>query len=285
MLSGGAVLHCICLALLRSASFLTYWFLPILSYSCAVWAVEPKIGEGAEVLHRQFLKQLLGVRKSTANQIVLAEFGRYPLQIHFWQQIARYHNCAVSLPDDRLVKLALLDGIYQIDSGTSRVEDLTGNWRSDVRRFLVKHPGQRAVLGQLDIQGIIERERALYISDFQTDTQHSSLQLYRTLNPHHEYADYLSTVTCYPYRRLISRFRCGCHGLHVDTGRFGKDEQMLSRGQRLCPVCLSCCTEDEHHFLFQCPAFQQTYRSFPTPIAYSGIFPCHCPTWPLGEVS
>ncbi len=33
------------------------------------------------------LKQLLGVRKSTSNQIVLAEFGRFPLQIHFWLQI------------------------------------------------------------------------------------------------------------------------------------------------------------------------------------------------------
>ena len=64
---------------------------------------------GAEKLHRQFLKQLLRVRNSTANDIVLA-FGRYPLQIRFWQQILRYHNRAVRLPDSRLVKLALVEG-------------------------------------------------------------------------------------------------------------------------------------------------------------------------------
>ncbi len=61
--------------------------LPVLSYSCEVWAVNPKVRAKAELVRRQFLKQLLGVRKSSTNQIVLAEFGRFPLQIHFWQKI------------------------------------------------------------------------------------------------------------------------------------------------------------------------------------------------------
>ena len=65
--------------------------LPTLSYACVVWAVNPNVGEAAEVLHRSFLKHLLGVRTCTANEIVLAEFGRFPLQVHFWQQILRYH--------------------------------------------------------------------------------------------------------------------------------------------------------------------------------------------------
>ncbi len=37
--------------------------LAILSYSCEVWAVNPKVGAKTEVVHRQFRKQLLGVRK------------------------------------------------------------------------------------------------------------------------------------------------------------------------------------------------------------------------------
>ena len=55
--------------------------LPILSYAkpCEVWAVDPNVGEAAEVLHRSFLKHLLGVRTCTANEIVLAEFGTFPL--------------------------------------------------------------------------------------------------------------------------------------------------------------------------------------------------------------
>ena len=51
--------------------------LPILSYAYEVWAVSPNVGEAAEVVHRGFLKQLLGVGMSTASEIVLAEFGRF----------------------------------------------------------------------------------------------------------------------------------------------------------------------------------------------------------------
>ena len=52
--------------------------LPILSYSCEVWAFNPIVGAKVELVHRQFSKQLLGVRKSTTTKIVLAEFGRFP---------------------------------------------------------------------------------------------------------------------------------------------------------------------------------------------------------------
>ncbi len=87
--------------------------LPILSYASEVWAVDDKIGDAAELLHRQFLKHLLGVRDSTANVIVLAELGRFPLCFHWWQQILRYHNRINDLSDDeRLIKCAFVEGMH-----------------------------------------------------------------------------------------------------------------------------------------------------------------------------
>ena len=44
------------------------------------------------------------------NEIVLAQFGGISLQIHFWQQIVRYHHRKVALHDTRVVKLAILSG-------------------------------------------------------------------------------------------------------------------------------------------------------------------------------
>lgn len=35
-----------------------------------------------------------------ANFIVLAEFGRSPLHLHWWQHILRYHNRITILSDD-----------------------------------------------------------------------------------------------------------------------------------------------------------------------------------------
>ena len=40
------------------------------------------LNAAAEVLHQDFLRSLLGVRKSTAKHMVLAELGRFPIRIH-----------------------------------------------------------------------------------------------------------------------------------------------------------------------------------------------------------
>ena len=51
--------------------------------------------DGAEVLHREFLLRLLGVRHTTPNLVTYAEFGRFPLryswlkQVYsFWQRVS-----------------------------------------------------------------------------------------------------------------------------------------------------------------------------------------------------
>ena len=61
--------------------------LPILSCACEVWAVCEEMGKSAEQLHKRLLKHLLGVRGNAATPLVLAEFGRYHLLFHWWQQI------------------------------------------------------------------------------------------------------------------------------------------------------------------------------------------------------
>ena len=241
--------------------------LPILAYSCEVWAVDPKVAESAEKLHRQFLKQLLGVRKSTNNYIVLAEFGRLPLQFHFWQQVLRYHNRAVHLPNDRLVKRALIDNFYQFTGNISRVEDLSNNWRSGVRRLVSNHPGQRAILGELDASSILDREKEFYLFNYRNTVEHSSLQTYREMNPHYQYARYLSNISCYPNRRSVSRYRCQCSGLRVDTGRF----EQLSRDQRVCPFCHDCSVEDVHHVLFDCPSYSNIRAEHPSLFQHTSV--------------
>ena len=59
--------------------------------------------------------------------ILLAELGRFPVRMHFWQQMLCYHDRAVQLPDHHLVKLALLDEFCDFSSGMPRTEALTDN--------------------------------------------------------------------------------------------------------------------------------------------------------------
>ena len=53
--------------------------------------MDAKCGAAAEALHKGFMKSLLGVRNSVATHMVLAELGRFPLQIYFWMRVLRYH--------------------------------------------------------------------------------------------------------------------------------------------------------------------------------------------------
>ena len=217
--------------------------LPILSYASEVWAVDPKLGEAAEKLHRQFLKQLLHIRNSTATEIVLAEFGRYPLQVHFWQQILRFHNWVLQLDNSRYVKLALVYGAELKDNHV--LEHQQKGWRSFVSTFLATQPRHPCVFQNLDVSAILDNLKeahrsALLASDGSTVKFHNSLQL------EYNCAAYLSSVQSFDSRRLISRFRCGCHGLHVDTGRWAAAK--LSREDRVCQVCHSLAVEDEQHF-------------------------------------
>jgi len=79
--------------------------------------------------------------------------------------------------------------------------------------------------------------------------------LYRAMQPEYKPAECLSVVKCASNRRLISRFRTGCHGLRVDSGRWA-DGVHLDRTDRLCLVCKSSnCVGNEQHFVFDCPAY------------------------------
>ena len=83
----------------------------------------------------------------------------------------------------------------------------------------------------------------------------SSVARYQPLQPEYVLAPYLSIVKGFKSRKLISSFRCGCHGLHVDTGRLLPLTQQVPREQLHCVFCASGLAEDEHHFVFDCPAY------------------------------
>ena len=219
--------------------------LPILSYASGVWGVDEKAGAAAEQLHRQFLKRMLGLRDSIADVIVLAECGRFPLQFHYWQQILRYHNRANKMSDTRLVRCAFLDDMQH----TSRTY-----WSHKVQHWLQKQDGSPSIQQDLNIKDIIDNAKAVYASSWH-QVELNSVARYHVLQPEYEPAFHLSIVRSFKSRRLISRFRCGCHGLHVDTGRLLPKLQQLPREQRHCHVCHNGVVEDEHHFLFDCPAY------------------------------
>ena len=247
--------------------------LPILSHAGEVWAVDEGVGEAAEQLHRRFLKHVLGVRDSTANLVVLAEFGRHPLCFHWWQQILRYHNRINSLSDDeRLIKCAFVEGLHDTSHQF---------WSHKVQTWLQAQSTALHLEDDLSVSTIINNAKLLYQQTWHQSSS-ASVARHQQLHQHYQLAPYLSTVKSFKSRKLISKFRCGCHGLQVDTGRLSPIQQKVPREQRFCLICDSHTAEDEHHFVFDCPAYCSIRNSFtnilwgPAP-TLSSFFALHDP--------
>jgi hypothetical protein len=81
--------------------------------------------EQLEVVHRAFLKSSLGVSTTTSSYVVLAEFGRFPPEIFWWQQTMHFFSRISSEVDlDRMLKLTY-DGQLQLLAARRKV--LLGN--------------------------------------------------------------------------------------------------------------------------------------------------------------
>ena len=154
-------------------------------------------------------------------------------------------------------------------------------WSHKVHTWL---QGQSVGLGiedDLDVGTVIGSAKTQHA---QTWHQHSlsSVARYQPLQPECVLAPYLSAVKGFKSQKLISRFRCGCHGLHVDTGRLLPLAQQVPREQRHCSFCASGTAEDEHHFVFDSPAYCAIRNKFtnifwgPVP-TLSSLFTPHDP--------
>ena len=148
-----------------------------------------------------------------------------------------------------------MDGLT-FNASTVRV-DKGAEWHEQLNSFPMKH--NLSVFHKLHVEAMIDRAKQQHVEQFSSNSAASSLFVYRTLQLEYRYAEYLSSVRWFSNRQLLSRFRCGCHGLHVDTGQWVDSK----REDRLCQVCHSSKDmEDEQHFLCSCPAYSDVRQKY-----------------------
>ena len=61
-----------------------------------------------DVLHRQFLKYIVGTSKSCPNLAIYGETGEIPLSLKAYRLMLKYWYRVKNLPNETLVKMALL---------------------------------------------------------------------------------------------------------------------------------------------------------------------------------
>jgi len=225
--------------------------------------------EQLEVVHRAFLKSSLGVSTTTSSYVVLVEFGRFPLEIFWWQQTMRFFSrVSYEVDSNRMLRLAydvqlqLLAArrkvLLENHSVLGRKSRLPTCWLAQVEERLSTHnlcidsdqlpPCAR--LKQLAEKQYIEHHHV-------AATDSSRVRAYLGLNSSTQYGyrEYLSRVNNAQLRRSLAHFRCVNHTLQIELGRQAKPVKVPVQ-QHYCKLCNLGAVEDEDHFLLVCPAYQ-----------------------------
>ena len=225
---------------------------PVISYGCELW-VNESATESLEILHRSFLKSLLGVNGTTPTRIVLSEFGQFPLSIFWQQQALKYHCRLSSSPTTRLLGLA-----YEFQQTLSSSALSIRCWLAIMQ--------QRQAIEQVHVSltwaKVGEAIKSMQKSYLAAPQDKSRIVNYMRLCGSEKYAFqmYLSTVQNVQLRKCLSRFRCSNHCLQIEAGRRGPIKVPLA--ERVCKMCNLDAIEDEDHFLLVCPAYAHLRDKF-----------------------
>ena len=215
--------------------------LPILSYGCEVWFwhhdVSRKVTQVLEGVHHQFLCGLLGVKRTTHHMIALAEFGRYPLDVHWQKQVDKFRQriCNVTRTAfDNPLFLAMFDG-------TPNVENMrlprtpAGFAASQVCREPSSAPSA-------------ERHEWRFAEN--SDSTVATYKQMRGFTAAYTAQPYIQQIRGYRLRKSLAQIRCSSHKLRVETGRYTSE----ARHERTCRLCSTATAiEDEQHILLHCP--------------------------------
>ena len=241
---------------------------PTLLYGVELWGASD-LGKGVlagDLVHRDFLRRLLGVRTGTPSMAVLAETGRYPLVVTAAKQLCTFWNRLVRMEEGRLVKLAFMQSAAL--GSCTRANSTHKSWAGQVATFfhLLGLPCDLSAPCTVDVAAVVEQLQCEYLQSVRDSTA-TKMQQYLRMGvaldrDTYSRAAYLQAVGGWRQRKHLAQLRTGSHWLAVDTRRFGP--RAVIRQERLCERCGAHAVDDEEHMLFDCAALEQQRRQHPS---------------------
>jgi hypothetical protein len=221
----------------------------VMSYSIEIWYSEAAC-KRMEMVHKNFLRYVLGVRRSTPLLAIYGETGRFPLKLLFGAAVTKYANTLFrrdglsELSPLQAVKLHLLN---RANTGIS-------SWLDVVLKASDQQALSAILGGELNTKQWrseqCERWHQDWIQKVQSDTH--KLSTYKLFKHSMGLETYLVEVPNVRQRKAICRFRVSSPNFAVERLRYVG----TPREQRFCTYCQPQeQVEDERHVLLVCPAY------------------------------
>jgi hypothetical protein len=237
---------------------------PILLYASETW--EPFLNNDydkwdhneIEKVHLQFLKQIIGVNRSTTNILVRGETNRHSLLQEVLKRHIKYVKYIKDKEGDRLVTQALNYEQNRADNQT---------FLSTILRYgeqLQEYHGQALPYYHPyeNILDISEDKLKQYTKDIFHNIWKSKLEIsikgetYKSFKDQMYYEKYLNQLDRKSRRTLI-KFRISDHKLMIEEGR----HKRIPRENRWCKYCTTE-IEDEQHMLIDCKLYGKRSQWF-----------------------
>ena len=148
---------------------------PVLSYGCEVWGVDilDQPDSAPERVHRWLCRRLLGLPQGASSAVALAELGRWPLHVHWVQQVARFWNRLLELQgSSRLISLAFQDNLDLMQEQLA-LKARTGRavaspcwclrWIRALCSVAPTHAGTLVGVTELDEEALVARAQAQFV--------------------------------------------------------------------------------------------------------------------------
>ena len=195
----------------------------------------------------KFYKFILGVKRQTPNLAVFGEIARLPLALKAHLNVMKYWNRIRHMDRDTLVNQAYWENV-RMDS----------NWCRTVQHLNVTHNlHDRRNFNRKKFPGIakktIQKDFILFWkTTISNENIEKKLGFYSKYKDDFEQQPYLNLPN-FDDRQRISKFLCSDHPLEIERGRYRINKP--PREERVCTTCDQGVTEDEKHFILDCPAY------------------------------
>lgn len=212
-----------------------------------------------EKLHLSFMKIALAVNRKTSNCVMWGDTGRLPLAFSLKKSVVRYYSrvCQLSsdCPTEPTETTPLL--VYAFRDQ----QDLGMDWHRNIAKFMTEH-NEDTFLKSWEASRKSNRKLGFYNEVKLTFDREPFLALDRR------------------FAGSIARMRSASHPLNIERGRYARyrTSSFSIERARLCPSCTSQdtgiieglselplfdpITEDEPHFLLECPLYQDLRDRF-----------------------
>ena len=210
-----------------------------------------------EKLHLKFCRRILQVHSKTVNLGVYGDLGRVPIFLDQAIHAVKYFYHLILSDENRILK-SFYRIVEKLDN--SKLVKFARTMH-DIIGISIPFNAKHASRNIRCIRKYLYNEFQVYWREMSSTDFAKGKTGNNKLRSYREYKNIFKTEKyiqlCDPVaRKHIAQIRLSAHKLNIESGRYNAHNRYIPPAERICNNCTLNKTEDELHFMLECPAYE-----------------------------